>query len=72
MSQLRATHATGVVDLTARAARRDRQQEAERLAEDLNAAIKARHDAVHRRGQDIYECGDFVCSAWAQLMTAVS
>lgn len=44
--------------------------EHERLVEDLNAAIEARHRAAHTV-TSIFECTDHICSALAALITAV-
>ncbi len=83
--QIRATHATRVVDLTARQQQNlslvkawnealrpveTEQERIERLAENLYLSIEQRHNASHRAGQPIEECLDFICTDLTELRRA--
>lgn len=76
--QIRATHATRVVDLTARQQRNvsivralndalrpvseTPAERRDRLAENLGLSIERRHRVAHRHGQPIDECLDEICT----------
>ncbi|MCB0912458.1 MAG: hypothetical protein KDB60_12660 [Propionibacteriaceae bacterium] len=62
---MKATHATGVVNLRPR---ENRQEIQERLAEVLIAAINDRHRLTHRGS--IHQCSDPICEAQSALDTA--